>query len=144
MVGVESVEHISLLDPLDVPARLDEFRDMKDGWLEGRGVAPSMDGLDWLAATFDRHFPDDLPLPYLYPTPEGGVEAEWSLGSQSIIFEIDLETHRGDWLCFHKQSDSEDTRSLNLDAADSWAWLVAEIRRLKEAVQRMTTPCSIG
>ena len=135
MVGVESVEHISLLDPLDVPARLDEFRDMKDGWLEGGGVAPSLDGLDWLASTFDRHFPDDLPLPYLYPTPEGGVEAEWSLGSQSIIFEIDLATHRGDWLCFDKLSDSEDTRSLNLDTADSWAWLVAELRRLKEAVR---------
>ena len=135
MVGVESVEHISLLGPLDVPARLDEFRDMRDGWLEGEGVAPSLDGLDWLASTFDRHFPDDLPLPCLYPTPEGGVEAEWSLGSQSIIFEIDLATHRGDWLCFDKQSDSEDTRSLNLDTADSWAWLVAELRRLKEAVQ---------
>ncbi len=133
LVGVEAVEHISLLDPLDVPARLDEFRDMKDGWLEGEGVAPSMDGLDWLASTFDRHFPDDLPLPYLYPTPEGGVEAEWSLGSQSVIFEIDLATHRDDWLCFDKQSDCEDTRLLNLDTADSWAWLVTEIRRLKEA-----------
>ena len=106
---------------------------MKDGWLEGGGVAPSLDGLDWLASTFDRHFPDDLPLPYLYPTSEGGVEAEWSLGSQSVIFEVDLATHWGDWLCFDKQSDSEDTRSLNLDTADSWTWLVAEIRCLKEA-----------
>ena len=135
LVGVEAVEHISLLDPLDVPARLDEFRDMEDGWLEGKGVAPSLAGRDWLAATFDRYFPDDLPLPYLYPTPEGGVEAEWSLGSQSVIFEIDLATHRGDWLCFDKQSDDGDTRSLNLDTADSWAWLVVELRRLKEDIK---------
>ncbi len=102
---------------------------MEDGWLEGEGVVPSMDCLDWLAATFDRHFPGDLPLPYLYPTPEGGVEAEWSLGSQSIIFEIDLATHRGDWLCFDKQSDSEDTRSpLGTDVGYRnfgrvWEWL---------------------
>ena len=47
---------------LDIPARLDEFRRMKGGWLEGEGVAPSLDGLDWLALTFERHFPDDLPF----------------------------------------------------------------------------------
>ena len=29
------VDDISLLHPLDVPARLDEFRDMKDGWADG-------------------------------------------------------------------------------------------------------------
>ena len=46
--------------PMDIPARLDEFRDLKDGWLEGEGVAPNLDGLDWLVATFDRHFPNDF------------------------------------------------------------------------------------
>lgn len=44
------------LHPLDVPARLDEFKDMKDGWLGGEGMAPSHDGLDRLADMFVRHF----------------------------------------------------------------------------------------
>lgn len=60
------------LDPLDVRARLDDLRALSDGWLDGTGVAPPHAGLDWLASAFDRHFPDDLPLPHLYPTPEGG------------------------------------------------------------------------
>ena len=58
-----------MLDPLDVPARLDELRGMQDGWLEGDGKAPPHSGLDWLSGAFaKRGYPDDIPLPYTYPT----------------------------------------------------------------------------
>ena len=132
LVGVELFEHISLLDPLDIPARLDEFRDMKDGWLEGEGVAPSLDGLNWLAAGFDRHFPDDLPLPYLYPTPEGGVQAEWSLSENEISLEVDLVTHHGAWHRLKINNQADDVQELNLDDDNGWAWIVAEIRKMVE------------
>ena len=121
------------LDPLDVPARLAELRAMQDGWLDGYGKAPSHDGLAWLSTGFERHFPDDLPLPHVYPTPEGGIEAEWSLGGQSVIFAIHLDTHRGDWLRFAKEDDDdEDSRTLNLDESAGWEWFAGEIRRLVE------------
>ena len=58
------------LHPLDIPAQLDDFRHMQDGWLEGEGLAPSHDGLDWLTATFTQRYQTELPLPYIYPTPE--------------------------------------------------------------------------
>ena len=133
--GLDSVEQFSLLDPLDVPARLDEFRDMQDGWLEGNGLAPSHTGLDWLADSFDKYYPPDVPRPYLYPTSEGGIEAEWSLGTRAVICEINLDTHHGDWLQFDRQSDAEDSRNLNLTDTGSWEWLAAEIRRLTEAAE---------
>ncbi len=117
---------------LDIPARLDEFRDMKDGWLEGEGVAPSLEGLDWLAAGFDRHFPDDLPLPYLYPTPEGGVQAEWSLSENEISLEVDLVTHHGAWHRLKINNQADDVQELNLDDDNGWAWIVAEIRNMVE------------
>ena len=138
LVGMESVEHIALLDPLDVSARLDEFRGMRDGWLEGGGQAPDHDGLDWLSVSFERIFPDDLPLPYLFPNPEGGIEAEWTLGEHSVVFEINLDAHRGHWLSFDKQSDDdeeEDGRTLDLDDSTCWTWLSDEIRRLSEAAE---------
>ena len=131
LVGVELVEHISLLDPLDIPTRLDEFRDMKDGWLEGEGVAPGLDGLDWLAATFDRHFPNDLPLPYLYPTPKGGVQAEWSLSANEISLEVDLVTHHGAWHRLEMNTHADDVQKLKLDD-NGWDWIVAEIRKMVE------------
>ena len=132
LVGVELFEHISLLDPLDIPARLDEFRDMKDGWLEGEGVAPSLEGLDWLATGFDRHFPDDLPLPYLYPTPEGGVQAEWSLSENEISLEVDLVTHHGAWHRLKMNNQADNVQELNLDDDNGWSWIVAEIRNMVE------------
>jgi len=130
LLGLESIEHISLLDPLDVPARLDELRGLRDGWLEGKGVAPCHEGLDWLAASFDRYFPEDLPLPHVYPTAEGGVQAEWSLASNEVSIEVDLATHRGEWHWLDLTSDAKDLRALTLDDDEAWAWVVTEIRRM--------------
>ena len=122
-------------NPLDVPARLNELRAMRDGWLEGGGKAPSQEGLGWLSESFKAHFPKDLPLPFTYPTPEGGIEMEWSLGAHSIVFEIDIDARQGDWLQFEKESEDEDSRSLDLDDGGAWAWLVREVRRLTDTVE---------
>lgn len=125
-----SEDQVLTLDSRDISARLDELRNMKDGWLDGDGCAPGHAALDWLASSFERHFPGDLPLPYMFPTPEGGVEAEWSIGRHSVIFEIDLDSRQGDWLRFDKQSNEEDAHLLDLDDSVKWEWLVSEIRRL--------------
>ena len=122
-----SQQEVLTLDSRKISARLDELRDMQDGWLDGAGVAPSHTGLDWLNSSFERHFPMDLPLPYIFPTPEGGIEAEWSIGRYSVMFEIDLDSRQGDWLRFDKQSDEEDARPLDLDDSGKWEWMVSEI-----------------
>ena len=130
-----SEQKVLTLDSRDISARLEELRDMKDGWLDGDGNAPSRVGIDWLASSIERHFPADLPSPYIFPTPEGGVEAEWSIGRYSVIFEVDLDSRQGDWLRFDKQSDDEDARLLDLDDSDKWEWVVSEIRRLVELAE---------
>lgn len=130
--GLKTIEQILPLDPLDVPARLDELRAMRDGWLEGTGKAPSQAGLDWLSSRFQHHYPDDLPLPHTFPEPEGGIEMEWSLGSYSVILEINLDTHSGAWLGFAEQTNNEDERELDLNDNGDWEWLISEIRRVVE------------
>jgi hypothetical protein len=128
LLRLESVQHIALLAPLDISARLDELRELKDGWFEGKGVAPSPDGLNWLAALFDRVFPDDLPLPYLYPTAEGGIQAEWSISSKELSLEVDLSAHRGAWHWLDLDTDEDDSRELDLNDAAAFEWIIAEIR----------------
>ena len=127
-----SEHRVVALNSLSVPDRLDELRNMEDGWLDGGGAAPCHAGLDWLASSFERHFPRDLPLPYIFPTPEGGVETEWSIGRHSVILEVDLDSRQGDWLRFDKQSDEEDAHLLDLADSSRWEWLTSEIRRLVE------------
>lgn len=128
---LKSTSSIIPLDPLDVHAQLDEFRDMKDGWYEGSGLAPAHDGMDWLAVMFDRMYPGDAPLPHIYPTYDGGVRMEWNGGLRkrnSIVLEVDLRRHKGDWLFFNQESSDEHERELDLDAAEDWRWIVDQTR----------------
>ena len=129
LVKIESIEEIIALDALDVPLRLGEFRALKEGWLEGEGCALSREGLNWLATQFEQHYPADLPLPYLYPTPEGGVRAEWSEGANAVVLETNLDNHSASWLWFDRGTDADYERELNLDDAEDWSWWVNEVRK---------------
>ena len=125
---LDSIQRVTSPRPRDVPARLDELRDMRDGWLEGGGLAPKSNGLDWLSTAFDRYYPDDAPLPYTYPTPEGGISMEWSVENNAGILEIDIDAHSAEWLWFDRDSDDECERTLNMDESADWQWLASEIR----------------
>ena len=122
-----------------IPARLDDFRQLRDGWADGMqhasdwgngyGKAPSHRGLDWLAGRFRQCYPAYAPTPYLYPTPEGGVQAEWSLGPQEISLEVNLETRQAYWHRLNVQTIEDEAQDLNLDTDSDWEWLVQEITR---------------
>jgi hypothetical protein len=122
------VKPISILDPLNVAVRIDELRLLKNGWLNGEGIAPTHDGLNWLVGALDRHFPDELPLPHLYPTAEGGVRAEWTARPHELSLNIDLTARTGEWHLLNLEDDAEQTRKLNLADAKDWQWLIAEVR----------------
>ena len=120
---------------LDIKRRLTELRDLKDGWADGMqnvrdwgsgfGKAPSQDGLDWLAAQLERFYPNDAPRPRIYPTPEGGVQIEWSLGD----LEIDIDAHTAEWFSADLNADSSEERILNLDNPTDWQWVTNQLRR---------------
>ena len=130
LLGFDSIEHVSILDALDIPARLDELRFLKDGWLEGRGQAPSHEGLDWMLQAFGQYYPDDLQLPFLYPTEEGEIQVEWSHGPNEVTLEIDLGTHSGRWHALNMKTDGDESRTLTLDNAADWEWMVEQIRQM--------------
>ena len=73
-----SLEHVVPLDPLDVIVRIDELKLLKRGWLDGNGEAFDPQQMDWIVEAFKSFYPDDTKLPYLFPTPEGNLTAEWS------------------------------------------------------------------
>lgn len=133
LVSLLSVEEVAVLDPLDVPSRLDEFRELRDGWLDGEGVAPSPDFLNWLTENFVQNYPDDLQLPHVYPTVEGGVQAEWSLLSHEVSLSIDPAAHSGEWHVLHKDTNDEDIAVFNLTEDSGWKKLAQSIRLLSEA-----------
>lgn len=120
----------------NIRAQLDDLRQLTDGWANGMqgaadwgnayGLALSQAGLDWLSDGFAQRYPSYAPLPYLYPTPAGGVQVEWSLGPQEISLEVNLETGRAWWHRLDLSTTADAERDLTLDAA-GWQWLVNEL-----------------
>lgn len=132
LVGIVDIRHLALLDPLDVGSQLEEFRGLKDGWLDGGGSAPLASGLDWLEEQFGARYPDELPLPYLCPTEEGGVHAEWSYAPLELGMEIDLVERKAVWYGLNLASDDEGTRELDLTDEQEWAWFAEQVRAVSD------------
>ena len=120
LVSLESVQDVQMLDALDVEAQLDDLGTLREGWLDGDGIALDKDGLKWFSATFADLYPADLPLPHLYPTPIGGLQAEWSLHGCEMDLEVDLKTHHGTW---DESGPGDDAFELELDLEDSNDWV---------------------
>ena len=116
------------MDPLNFGAQFGDLSLLRDGWLDGEGIEPPADGLEWLRDGFECNYPVKLPLPHLYPTETGGVQAEWSFGPNEVTFEVDLETQLGEWHVLNTVSDDVCERTLNCDDAADWRWLVGRIK----------------
>ena len=119
-----------VLEPNDLSSRLQELRNLKEGWLDGTGLAPSVVGLDWFEKAFEANYSDDLHQPFVYPTAEGGLQLEWSLGGHEVSLEVDLEHHTGTWHSLNLQTQLDEMKDFALDDDRDWIQLAEEIRRL--------------
>ncbi len=125
---------------LRIRERLASFKKLEDGWADGMqhpknwgdglGEAPSLEGLDWLAGQMEDCYRNDLPHPYLYPTTDGGVKIEWSIGPFEAGLRVDLSMKTGKWFCVNMDIDWVLERHLDLNDAIDWQWLASELRWL--------------
>ena len=125
----------------NIPTRLEEFKDMKDGWLDSASLAPTKEGLDWLIMVcWGKNFGVN---PETYPTHKGNVRMEWegdglNTKSNNIILTINLKNHTGKYFYFDAlYDDVEEEKSLNLDGLKDWEWL---IRQINEKIRDKSIP----
>jgi hypothetical protein len=128
--GFESIEHVTPLDPLDTTLRLNQFAALEDGWLDGNGKAPAKEELEWLAEAFESDFDSDLPLPYLYPTAEGGVQAEWNLNDWAVTLEIEINSRKAQYQALNLNTLSSKDLELALGDDTGWKALNDELKQL--------------
>lgn len=119
----ETLEQVTLLDPLDIDARLEELSLLNNGWLNGKGKALDKDEAKRFSERFYSFYDDNLPLPYLYPTAEGGLQAEWLIKAWDISLEIELTNLSAELHALNLQSDEEKELDLNLVEQDDWQTL---------------------
>lgn len=131
---IEQVTRIEPLDPLDVPARLESVGLLRDGWLDGEGVRPSVDGLSWLSELWAEQWPENAPLPYVYPTPSGDVQLEWSFPTCSASLEINFQAKQGELLVVNTADGVVTEQSdLNLSLPENWWNLAANVRACSDS-----------
>lgn len=134
LVKLESIDELVLLDSLDIQARLHELSFLKDGWYDGIGLAPSNASLKELSSMFSEYYPETAPLPRIYPTPEGNVSVEWTLGNWEVSFEIGLCDLVGIFLAVNVLTDEEIEKEINLKEPTAWKDLTKTIIILNEGV----------
>ena len=133
--GWQEIRDLTILDPLEIASQLEELRALNDGWLDGDGLAPPPEGLDRLDAQFEEHYPERLPLPRIYPTPTGGAQLEWTLGSSEVNVEVNLATGEAEWHVVDVSSGKDELDSLDLNTRRGWCLLVERIERLTDSLE---------
>lgn len=129
--SIEAISRIEPLDPLDVPARLEALALLKDGWMDGEGIALSKGSISWFSGSWMAFWPEDLPLPYLYPTPLGMLQAEWSGEHRSVTLEVDTSKKTASLLVSRNDDGEVDTDlELNLEQASGWSEIARIVRSL--------------
>jgi len=114
---------LEFLEPLDVGNRIEELSLLKDGWLDGIGIAPGSELLQWFENSFETNFDIQLALPRIYPTANGGLQAEWTLGEKEISLEIDPATRTAEYQALDMGSQETTEFVLDLALPEGWKQL---------------------
>jgi hypothetical protein len=126
----ETVEHVTLTDPLDIDRRVAELSLLKDGWLDGQGSALDPERLRLIGTQFRTRLDPTLPPPFLYPTPEGDLRAEWSLDAAEVSVDISLANLVGQYSALDISSGKSTDETFDLTQDESWTTLNQTLRRL--------------
>ncbi len=117
--SLESIDEVRLLDNMDSGYRLAEIASLKDGWMNGKGKSFDKQKLLELAELFHSYYSLEHD-PYLYPTADGTIQAEWDVGKWRISMEIELGDMTGDFYALELNSGME--RNLAFDLKDGIQW----------------------
>ena len=97
LLRVDETKTVEPLDVLDPIVQLEQLRRLSAAWLDGEGVPPGSELLGLVEEWLEEHQRDDVQPPRLYPTPEGGVEAEWRIGRLDLSIEFDASNATAEW-----------------------------------------------
>ena len=109
--------------------QIEALGSLEDGWLGGSSKAPDKLALGWVRDQLDATFPEDLPLPSVAPTPEGGLFMEWVRSPVRVSVEILLPDHQAECQAVNLESGDVCEAEGDLDQPDSWPALYAFVRR---------------
>ncbi|MCX2453650.1 hypothetical protein OQX61_20430 [Pedobacter sp. PLR] len=120
LIKINSITTMDILDPLDVSLRLSELSKLKDGWYNHEGIAPKEANLIKFENLFKESFSESLPLPTIFPTLEGNIQLEWTLGTKEISLEVNLDDFNAEFMSVDVNSDDVIEEIIHLTKKTEW------------------------
>ena len=127
LIRIDSIENSSVLEPLDIHARFEELRLLKQGWFDGEGTPFDPAEMDWLESSVREHYVPGAPLPHIFPAPDGQIVFQWRIADTSATLEVDLGQKTGYWHAFDVKKSTDCDEDLNLGTASGWSRLAAQL-----------------
>ena len=107
-----------------------ELLDLAPGWLDDIGLPPSRELLELVGEWLEQHQRKDGLQPRLYPTPEGGVEAEWRIGRLDLSVEFDPSSGLAEWHALDLDQGTVDEQRVALQDEPGMQALGAKLQRV--------------
>jgi hypothetical protein len=133
IVQIDSITSLDLLPALDVSVRLKNLSKLKDGWFNGEGKGFAKNSLEQLEGYFYNNYPQDQPLPAIFPTPNGDIQMEWSINDIEISLEVNLITHDAELMTVDTKSGDSQVDKVNISVPETWVKLNDLIIRILNA-----------
>jgi hypothetical protein len=119
------------IDNLDIELQLNNIAKLKKGWLEGKGSAFNYDELKHLSDKFEQNFSPDIDLPYLYPTPDDCIRAEWTFNKKyEVSLEIEIHSLNAYYHQLNLDTNEDIDAELQLDKIDGWKELNCKLQKI--------------
>jgi hypothetical protein len=127
---IDEVTAIELLDPLDPRVQIEKLKGLRAGWLDGEGIALSPALIARVGNWLEEHLSEDTLLPRLFPTPEGGVDAEWLIGRLDVSIEFDEAAGIVEWHAMDLDTGKAEVKTIAFDDTEALNELGRTMARL--------------
>ena len=94
LISIIEIEQLECLPHFKLVSAIDALSSLPNGWLEGNGIAPKSDDINWLTNEVAKSFPESLEHPSVAPTEEGHVIFEWIRPHARVELEINFADQR--------------------------------------------------
>jgi hypothetical protein len=75
--NIISIGHLDAKKNIPLAMKFTKLFKIKDGWHDGMGKTLNPDKLKDFALNLINNYPENLPLPHVFPTPDGDLFLEW-------------------------------------------------------------------
>jgi hypothetical protein len=103
----------------DIQERLARLANLSEGWLDGVGKAVMPIGTEQLASLLSALETLGLSKPFLFPTEDGGIQAEWSFPDTEVVVEFSASFDHAEVHGTHLRSLASREGQVDLGAANA-------------------------